>query len=145
VAIDEADRHLGRVYALAFDPDGQFVASGSLDRTVKIWALSKTSRPRVTQTIRLGDAVSALAVGAIRKTGESTPVPRVLAAAFDGSINLVDINSGGISTPVALTRVDADPTRPARALALRTTVKRHEFFYAAGSEVFRIVLFDDGT
>ncbi len=53
----ELDSHKDIVSALAFDPTGRFLASGSWDRTLRIW---DTASEKVLQTQKLGTGISAL-------------------------------------------------------------------------------------
>jgi WD40 repeat protein len=39
--------HRGAVFSLAFSPDGQWLASGSLDGTVRLWSLTGKTEPRI--------------------------------------------------------------------------------------------------
>ena len=56
----EIAAHKDAIYALAFSPDGATLATGSYDRTVKLWTLKDTTQPTFTLTDH-SDSVYAVA------------------------------------------------------------------------------------
>src|SRR5207249_12003241 len=74
--------HTGAVGGMAFSPDGQTLATGSDDKTVRLWSLAPGRRPGVLQG-RTGWAFSALAF---------SPDSRLLAAGgHDDKVRLWDV------------------------------------------------------
>jgi hypothetical protein len=136
------DLHLGRVYALAFHPDGRYLASGALDRTVKVWRFDGAAVPTVVQTVKLNDAVSALAFDDVTLKGESSPSRRIITATFDAAVQVWDVTEGATTTrPAAVVRKPDNgtgptpPVPPVRAMVFRAA--QNELILAADKAVFR--------
>jgi len=76
--------HLGRVNAIAFSPDGEILASGGGDKTIKLWAL-KTGKQIITLSGHLS-GVNAIAF---------SPDGKILASAStDNTVKLWDTSTG---------------------------------------------------
>lgn len=73
------DRHEEPVYALAFSPDGDFVASGSLDRCVNIWSVNDGSLIK-----------SYRGTGSIYDVSWSASGERVAICCSDNSVAIID-------------------------------------------------------
>ena len=52
-----------RVYSVCFSADGKFIASGSRDKTVKIWSVGSSGTFECQSTLRVWDAATGEAVG----------------------------------------------------------------------------------
>jgi hypothetical protein len=60
--LTEFTAHKDAIYALAFSPDGKLLATGSYDRTVKLWEVTPSTAPKLRYTLTdHSDAVYALA------------------------------------------------------------------------------------
>jgi WD40 repeat protein len=76
--------HRKQVQALAFSPDGQFLVSGSMDKTIKLWNMKKPGEP--VAFTNFTDGVRGLAF---------SPNGSVIAVATRGQrVALLDINTG---------------------------------------------------
>lgn len=53
--------HRGEIYALAFTPDSQFLASGGTDTIIRVWNLAKLDQPTATPLYGHDDAIRSLA------------------------------------------------------------------------------------
>ena len=50
---EKTNAHSGRIFSVAFSPDGTKIVSGSEDKTIKVWdsgALQPSNRPSLTKT-----------------------------------------------------------------------------------------------
>ena len=84
VYILEEKEHKGRVKSVAFSPDGKLLVSGSTDKNIKIWDLSKR------QLIRnlTGHDASVVSV-ALSPDGE-----KIVSSACEGTIRIWNLNDG---------------------------------------------------
>lgn len=94
--VRQLDGHRGAVYALAFHPDGEYLATASLDHTLKLWNLS--TGEEVQTFTRHHSKVLALAFG---PTGN-----RLASADLDGVVRLWETSPGPVSS-----QLEASPPR----------------------------------
>ena len=50
---EKTNAHSGRIFSVAFSPDGTMIVSGSHDKTIKVWdsgALQPSNRPSLAKT-----------------------------------------------------------------------------------------------
>lgn len=78
--------HRGLVLSVAFSPDGRIMATGSADRTVKLWDARAKTELRTLGP--LGDEVNAVAISPDGKT--------VVAAGYDDTVSLWDAGTGDL-------------------------------------------------
>ena len=76
--------HAKPISALAFSPDGKWLASGSEDLTIKIWDLATGS---VVRTIQSGKRITTLAI---------SPDAKLLAAGEGAGNHLLSLDNGGV-------------------------------------------------
>ncbi len=50
--IEKLESHKDSVYSVAFSPDGKYLVSGSLDKTLKIWELNSNKPSTVKSTLK---------------------------------------------------------------------------------------------
>jgi WD40 repeat protein len=76
------DGHKGRVLCMAFSPDGKFVASGSKDKTVRIWDVAGKREHRIHEGHK----------GAVTSVSFSADGQRLLSGGDDHTVRLWDVN-----------------------------------------------------
>jgi WD40 repeat protein len=76
------DGHKGRVLGMAFSPDGKFVASGSKDKTVRIWDVAGKREHRIHEGHK----------GAVTSVAFSADGQRLLSGGDDHTVRLWDVN-----------------------------------------------------
>jgi WD40 repeat protein/GTPase SAR1 family protein/DNA-directed RNA polymerase subunit RPC12/RpoP len=100
--------HKSWVYSMAVSPDGKWAASGSKDRTIKIWDL-ETGACRATLQGHAGEVLSV----AITPDGK-----RILSASFDKSVRVWDASSGR-----ELAKLDGHTSQVWTVIALRDNAR----------------------
>lgn len=76
------DGHKGRVLCMAFAPDGKYVASGSKDKTVRVWDVAGKREHRIHEGHK----------GAVTSLCFSPDGQRLLSGDDDGTVRLWDVN-----------------------------------------------------
>ena len=76
------DGHKGRVLCMAFSPDGKFVASGSKDKTVRVWDVAGKREFRIHEGHK----------GAVTSVAFSADGQRLLSGGDDHTVRLWDVN-----------------------------------------------------
>ena len=141
-------RHADRVNALAYSPDGLYVASASRDFTVKIWDLGN-GREIVTYRGHLDQPDDPTRAGANTKDGTNPlhvtdvvfhPKDKVIASASGNQVHTWDATTGKLITVLVNLGKAAD--RPIKALAYSPNGK----LLAVGADdgVLRVVESDTG-
>ena len=76
--------HTGRVYSVAYSPDGKTIASGSGDKTVRIWN-GQTGSPLQTLTGH---------TGGVDSVAYSPDGKKIAGGGYDGKIRIWDVETG---------------------------------------------------
>ena len=82
--IAQPSGHTGTINTLAFSPDGKWLASGSADRSIRLWSVSDPTLP----SILLYGHTNNVAVVRFSPNGR-----QLASASFDGTVRLWDVNA----------------------------------------------------